>query len=307
MKYLSKLLLLITVLFLFTTTVHAQNAIAKINYEQAEEAFEKNDYTVTLAKLDEAQKILGTTNPKVLYLRLMAAKGIIATGKFNWEFLAETRTNAAYYLKHYSEIAGVGEKLRQVYEFSETLETLPKTKEVFDQKEAEAAQARNEWLKQRPVQVSDSLLNTLGVKTCKIISGFLNSSFASQLKKSNESSRYTTIYERKVNYSGYPPAGPFEARFNDKGQCFFYSYILLSKTTDTATAKKVYSSFVDLYPAELGKEWVERKELTRENELYEKASLIVKQPGTGNQGEIWISYYQYADSALILISFYPQV
>jgi hypothetical protein len=307
MTYLSKLLLLITVLFLFTTTVHAQNAIAKINYEQAEEAFEKNDYTVTLAKLDEAQKILGTTNPKVLYLRLMAAKGIIATGKFNWEFLAETRTNAAYYLKHYSEIAGIGEKLRQVYEFSEGLDIQPKTKELFEQKQTEAMQARNEWLKQRPVQVSDSLLNTLGVKTCRTISGFLNSSFASQLKKSNESSRYTTIYERKVNYSGYPPAGPFEARFNDKGQCFFYSYILLSKTTDTATAKKVYSSFVDLYPAELGKEWVERKELTRENELYEKASLIVKQPGTGNQGEIWISYYQYADSALILISFYPQV
>ncbi len=30
-------------------------------------------------------------------------------------------------------------------------------------------------------------------------------------------------------------------------------------------AKKVYRSFLDLYPVELDKEWVERKELAREN------------------------------------------
>jgi hypothetical protein len=301
-----KKIVAILALIILAFSAGAQNAIAKINYEQAEEAFEKNDYAVTLVKLDETQKILGSTNPKILYLRLMAAKGIIATGKFNWDFLAETRANASYYLKHYSEIAGIEEKLRQVYEFSETLEKQPKTKELFEQKQAEAAQARNEWLKQRPIQISDSLMNALGVNECRTIQGFLNSGFALQLKKSKETTRYTAIYERKVNYTGYPPPGPFVIRFNDKGQCFFYSYIIVAKTTDTATAKKIFRSFLDLYPAELDKEWVERKELTKENQLYESAKLTVKPPATGNKGDFNISYLQFSDGALVIINVYPR-
>jgi hypothetical protein len=296
--------LFISLFFIFSA--NSQNAIAKIKYEQAEEAFAKDDYTVTLVKLDEAQKLLGNTNPKILYLRLMATKGIIASGRFDWDFLTEARKKAAYYIKQYSEMQGIEEKFRQVYEFSETLETLPKTTEEFDQKKAEAVQVHKEWLKQTPIKVSDSLMIALGVNECRTLQGFLNSRFASELKKSRETTRYTTIYERKINYSGYPPPGPFEVRFNDKGQCFFYSYIILAKTTDTATAKKVYRSFLDLYPEELDKEWIERKEITRENQLYESAKLMVKPPATGNKGDFNLSYLQYSDGALIIINFYPQ-
>lgn len=296
---------LIVALIIFAFAGNAQNAVAKIKYEQAEEAFAKDDYTVTLVKLDEAQKLLGATNPKILYLRLMAAKGIVASGKFDWNLLETARKDAAYYIKQYSEVQGIEEKFRQVYEFSETLDAFPKTKELFEQKLAQAVQAHNEWLKQRPLQVSDSLMNIWGVNECSTMIGFLNSRFASELKKSKGSSKYATIYERKVNYTGYPPAGPFEAHFNSKAECFFYSYIILSKTADTATAKKIYQSFLGLYPAELDKEWVERKEPTRLNQLSETTTTIIKRPATGNKGELWISYDQYSDGAVIRVSFYP--
>src|SRR5690242_10391306 len=95
MKHLLQLLLLFTSLFLLESTVQAQNAVARIKYEQAEEAFEKNDFAVTLVKLDEAQKLLSATNPKILYLRLMAAKGIVAGGKFDWNLLETARKDAA--------------------------------------------------------------------------------------------------------------------------------------------------------------------------------------------------------------------
>ncbi len=287
-------------------SAHSQNAIAKIKYEQAEEAFAKDDYATTIVKLDEAQKLLGSTNPKILYLRLMAAKGIIASGKFDWEFLAEIRKDAAYYIRQYSEMQGIEEKFRQVYEFSESLDAFPKTKELWDEKQAQAAQARAEWLKQRPLQVSDSLMKIFGVNECRTMGGFLASPFAAQLKKSRESTKYTTIYDRIVNYTGYPPAGSFEARFNSKAECFFYSYIILSKTADTVIAKKIYQSFLDLYPSELGKEWVEQKAPTRQTSLPETTTTIIKQPATGNKGELWFSYDQYADGALIRLSVYPQ-
>lgn len=134
------------VVLLISHCLNAQNAVAKIKYEQAEEAFAKDDYAVTLIKLDEAQKILGSTNPKILYLRLMAAKGILARGKYNWDFLETARKDAAYYIKQYSEVEGVEEKFRQVYEFSEALEALPKSRELFAQREAEALQAYNKSL-----------------------------------------------------------------------------------------------------------------------------------------------------------------
>lgn len=290
----------------FLGTAKSQNAIAKIKYEQAEEAFAKDDYAVTLVKLDEAQKLLGSTNPKILYLRLMATKAIVAAGKFDWEFLAEARKNVAYYIKQYSEMQGIEEKFRQVYEFSETLDAFPKTKELWDQKQAQAEQARAEWLKQRPLQVSDSLMNVFGVNECRTIRGFLSSRLSSELKKNRWSSKYEDLYERKINYTGYPPAGLYEARFyTNNGQCSFYSYIIVSKTADTVTTKKIYQSFLDLYPADLPKEWVERKEPTRLSSLLETTTTIIKQPATGNKGQLWFSYDRYSDGALIRLSFYP--
>ncbi|PKP30347.1 MAG: hypothetical protein CVT99_13545 [Bacteroidetes bacterium HGW-Bacteroidetes-16] len=60
------LILFFTVLLIFQISM-AQTAIAKLKFEEAEETFEKKDYTTVLTKLDEAEKILGKTNPPMLY------------------------------------------------------------------------------------------------------------------------------------------------------------------------------------------------------------------------------------------------
>lgn len=300
-----KKLFYLLITLLMTHCLQAQNAIAKINYEQAEEAFEKNDYTLTLAKLDQAQKMLGATNPKILYLRLMAAKGIFATGKFNWDFLAETRTNCAYYLKNYSELAGIEEKLRQVYEFSESLDKHPKTKELFEQKQTEAVQAYAEWLKQRPVQVSDSLMNAFSVNECRTMDAFVSSRFSSDFKKDKRlSTKYETWYFRNNIFTNYEPAGPWCYKFDYSGDCTFYTYIILPKTSDTAAAKKRYQSLIDLYPAELDKEWVEQKELAKGNQDYLEAVLKIKSLATGKKTHFDIFYREYADGAYIEAQFF---
>jgi hypothetical protein len=303
--YPMKTAVLILTFTILAFTGNAQNAIAKIKYEQAEEAFAKDDYTVTLVKLDEAQKLLGSTNPKILYLRLMAAKGLIANGRFDWQFLVEARKSATYYIKQYSEMQGIEEKFRQVYEFSETLETLPKTKEVFDQKEAEVVQAHNEWLKQRPVQVSDSLMNAYRVKRCQNFQEFQSynpGAFAGLKKFKHPTPTVTTAYCSDYNYTS---VGPSDVYFNEKG-LFLYAYTALGKTTDTVTAKKIFRSFTDLYPVELDKEWVERKEITRDDKGNETGSLIVKSPATGNKGSIIIFYFQFYGAAYVQIYFNPQ-
>jgi hypothetical protein len=300
-----KKIVLITTLMLLVFTVNAQNAIAKIKYEQAEEAFAKDDFAVTLVKLDEAQKLLGSTNPKILYLRLMAAKGIVASGKFDWNFLETARKDAAYYIRQYSEMQGIEEKFKEVYEFSETLEALPKTKELFEQQKEEALQRYKEWLKQRSIQASDSLLNVFRVKQCRTVQEFQSYNpwaFTGLKKFKHPTPTITTAY--RGDYSSNT-AGPSDIYFDDKGLAV-YGYVALGNTTDTATAKKIYRSFTDLYAAELEKEWVERKEITRDDKGNETGYLTVKAPATGNKGGINFFYFQFGNSAHVQIYFYPQ-
>jgi len=62
-----KNLLLLFAGILFFQISFGQSTISKLKFEEAEEAFEKKDYTTVLTKLDEAEKILGKTNPPMLY------------------------------------------------------------------------------------------------------------------------------------------------------------------------------------------------------------------------------------------------
>jgi hypothetical protein len=129
--------LLIVVLMVFAFAGRTQNTIAKIRYEQAEEAFAKNDYVATLSKLDDAEKLLVNTNPKILYLRIMAWKGIIATNNYEFDALTEARKNTAFFIKSYEKNEGIEEKFKEVFLFYEELEKFPKTADEFNwQKDA---------------------------------------------------------------------------------------------------------------------------------------------------------------------------
>lgn len=295
---------LIIALIILAFTGHAQNAIAKIRYEQAEEAFSKNDFVTTLSKLDEAQKLLGAVNPKILYLRLMAQKNIIARGKYDYDFLAAARKDADYYVKKYSEVEGIEEKFREVFEFAESLEALPKTKELYDQKEALAAQQYNEWLKVRPVQVSDSLMNAYKVKRSASLQEFLsyNPGALSGLRKFKHPTKsVTAAYDNNNSYA----AGPASVYLNDKG-LFLYSYIVVGKTTDTAMAKKVYRSLIDLYPDGLDKEAIVKQERPKDAIGTEIWSTSITPAATGNKGSMLIFYVGSWDGAYVQLYFYPQ-
>jgi hypothetical protein len=294
--------ILVITLIIVAFTGNAQNAVAKIKYEQAEEAFEKNDFAVTLLKLDEAQKLLGATNPKILYLRLMAAKGIVAGGKFDWNLLETARKDAAYYIKQYSEMQGIEEKFRQVYEFSETLDAFPKTKELFIQKQAEDKQKFAEWAKARAIQVSDSLLTVYRVKKCATVKEFEDynlRAFIGLTKQKNQPPGITTYVNTWKQNS---VSGPLQIQFNDKG-LFTYVYTVLGET-DTVTAKKLYQSLIDLYPSGLDSAVVVRQEISTDANGMERGFLRVLPTATGNRGNIGITYVKFAGATpCVLISF----
>lgn len=118
--------------FLLTNLTYSQNTIAKLKYEEAEEAYIQNNFSTALIRLDEAQKLLGAVNPKLLYLRIMAQKGLIAKGVFEYADLESARKNVAFYLKSYENNEGIEEKYRDVYKFSEELQQYPATLQIYN-------------------------------------------------------------------------------------------------------------------------------------------------------------------------------
>ena len=132
---------LILFIFLLFTTVQfavAQSADAKLKFQAAEEAYANNDYYLALTKLNEAEKILKSTNPKILYLRILIQSK--AFGKFpdNYHALQQpydeiqdiiAHTNK--YLEDYEDLPDNEDKYRDIYSIAETFKAYPATKEAF--------------------------------------------------------------------------------------------------------------------------------------------------------------------------------
>ena len=73
-----KLLLIITFMVFSTGNIFAQNEMkARIVYEDAETAFQNQEYEKTITLLTEAEKLLGKWTAKVSLLKVQALNNII--------------------------------------------------------------------------------------------------------------------------------------------------------------------------------------------------------------------------------------
>lgn len=112
--------------------VFSQAAIAKIKYEEAEEAFAAGDYAATVTKLDEAEGMLGQTNPRILYLRIMAQNKLRKTqGKVDLDMIRTLKKNCQDYLVKYETVEGIEDKYKEIYRVSESIKSFPTADKAF--------------------------------------------------------------------------------------------------------------------------------------------------------------------------------
>ncbi|MHA4894831.1 hypothetical protein ACXZ1K_08775 [Pedobacter sp. PWIIR3] len=141
---------------LFGGSVQAQNTMARLKYEDAEEAYSKSDYALALSKLNEAEGLLKATNPKILYLRIMAQYKIVEQDAMNdYSLLENTRNLIARYLKNYETLPANEEKFRDVYRLSDKLTQYPATRDAFDKKKNEAIKLAADADQEREQKQSD--------------------------------------------------------------------------------------------------------------------------------------------------------
>ncbi|MEO5775539.1 MAG: hypothetical protein ABIQ27_01460 [Flavobacterium sp.] len=133
----------LTLLLIITAqSTFAQNNIAVLKYEEAEEAYSAANYELTISKLKEVETMLKTTNPKILYLRISAQSKIIEGNPFGeFAIIGNTKKLAAKYLADYSKLPNNEEKYKDIYKISEKLKSLPNTIQEFETQKKQYAQA----------------------------------------------------------------------------------------------------------------------------------------------------------------------
>ena len=122
-----KILSLVFIVLATAQIAFSQQAIAKIKYEEAEEAYAANNFKTTVSKLTEAESLLKSTNPRILYLKILAQSKIIEQNVYLEEYtlLNSTRILSDKYLKEYENLPDNDDKYRDIYKVSEQLKKYP--------------------------------------------------------------------------------------------------------------------------------------------------------------------------------------
>lgn len=111
----------------------AQNTIAQLKYEDAEEAYSVGNYELTISKLKEVETMLGATNPKILYLQILAQSKVIEKNPMRDYFILENaRKSSDKYLKEYENLPDNADRYRDIYKIAESLKAYPASREAFD-------------------------------------------------------------------------------------------------------------------------------------------------------------------------------
>lgn len=100
--------------FLMHLSPNAQTALAKLKFEDAEIAYNNQDYIKATQKLDEAEKLFGKTNPPILHLRILILDKQLQKD-VEWSSLNKLLTNCLNFLKDYEDVESLEDKYRDVY------------------------------------------------------------------------------------------------------------------------------------------------------------------------------------------------
>ena len=126
-------LLFIAFMF-YSLNTNAQMGVAKIKYEEAEEAYTSKNYKLCLEKLDGVVEILKETNPKVQYLRIICISKMIEKDPLgNFKQLVQLSEYYNKYLIDYDNIPDLEEKYKAVYLISEMYKKYAKNEEEYQE------------------------------------------------------------------------------------------------------------------------------------------------------------------------------
>lgn len=115
----------ILLLFCCIGTSFGQDALTELHFEEAEKAYNAQEYGAVIQKLDEVEAIAGPSS-KTLYLRIAAEDKLLGGSQATktTKLLHSLRSNAQTYLEVMAEY-GLDDKYREVYAIQEKYKSYP--------------------------------------------------------------------------------------------------------------------------------------------------------------------------------------
>lgn len=164
-KTMKKLLLILYLIIGYSISTYAQNDLkAKIEFEEAEKAYNANDFSSSLDRLIGAEKLLGKTNSKILYLKILSQNQIITSNPYeDYGIIENIRKNCIAYMKLTDKKADLYDKYKEVYKIKQDTEQYGKTAAEFTvSKEKFKANLKKQQEEQLEAQrLKDAFLNDL--------------------------------------------------------------------------------------------------------------------------------------------------
>ncbi|QBN19913.1 hypothetical protein [Flavobacterium nackdongense] len=244
-----KKILLTFVLIVTSQFTLGQNAIAKLKFSEAEEAYAVGDYELTISKLNEAERILKSTNPKILYLKIVAQFDMIEKKTVkSFSVIVNTRSLTKKYLNQYQNLSNIEDKYREVYKIDKALKNYPQTSQDFEiwkeqQRKAEQIETDNKNLIKSMIEEIQTKYEKYKWKTNLTEEEFLsNNTEIKNYKWDRIENKNMMVVLRHtgtpLSVSGYYPNGPANYVINESGIVTSITYNLKTAKNKTDEMKK---------------------------------------------------------------------
>ncbi len=103
------------------------NAIAKIKYQEAEEAFEAGKFDVALKKINNVEELLGSSNSKILFLKILIEDTLFKFERRSripsFKSIEPLKLDLKFFINNYYSISD--EKLATIMKINEYFDTIP--------------------------------------------------------------------------------------------------------------------------------------------------------------------------------------
>jgi len=145
------LLLIYCCSLFFTAGVYAQDksSLAENAYFRAEEFFSNNDYGNALIQLAEAERLLGSTNPKIMYFKIQVLKAQFLQSSNNYPLL---RNSISRFFEITNKETFSSEKYREIIRLQSDLDDFKRSDSIASARllESGGLSALNNYLSKTP-------------------------------------------------------------------------------------------------------------------------------------------------------------
>ena len=241
-----------------------QSKYAKLKFDQAQEYYNAKDYSLTLLALDETEKILGSTNPRILHLRISASSKIIMANLQNeTQLLASLKKDINYYFNNYKDVPSMKNEYLEITKIANEIKAVA-TREKLAQIEEinKESENRRVELEKKVIVESKKYIQLLEekfkYKKDILLPDFLkiNTAAEKMLRTKGIKSGNITYYNNTVKSNEPFPIGPYSANIDNENKVIFYSEIIASTKNEYAALETEFMNLISEIKKNIGSDYI---------------------------------------------------